>query len=177
MTRNISSPLAARPTIYRGIEMRSRLEALWAAHYDREARDPTCDLRSWEYEPCCYASLDGQYLPDFRLDYGEYVEYVDVKGTLKAPRALMAKMEIILASEPLVMLQIAVGKPDEEHRSWGGSVLPQTPGWVGWFDHDRLCDPLVPLARLTTLDGELWRGPQVAFDPASGQLFQKRAGK
>jgi hypothetical protein len=53
--------IKARPTVYNGIKMRSRLEAGFAAWLDQNQFD-------WEYEPCAFASEDGQYLPDFRLN-------------------------------------------------------------------------------------------------------------
>lgn len=51
--------IKARPTLYRGIAMRSRLEADYAAHMDRRGE-------VWEYEPTCFAGPEGQWLPDFR---------------------------------------------------------------------------------------------------------------
>jgi hypothetical protein len=50
--------IPARPTVYRGIQMRSRLEAGFAAWLDR--REFT-----WSYEPRCFAIATSQYLPDF----------------------------------------------------------------------------------------------------------------
>lgn len=48
-----------RPTTYKGIQMRSRLEAATAAAFDRH------DV-AWTYEPECFQAEDGsQYLPDF----------------------------------------------------------------------------------------------------------------
>lgn len=52
--------LPARPTIYKGIEMRSRLEARFAAWMDRNEWE-------WAYEPECFATEEGQYLPDFEI--------------------------------------------------------------------------------------------------------------
>lgn len=50
-----------RPTVYKGIEMRSRLEAGYAAWLDRW-------FFRWDYEPCAFSSPTGrQYLPDFRV--------------------------------------------------------------------------------------------------------------
>lgn len=40
--------------------MRSRLEAAWAEQLDAFGIE-------WQYEPCAYASEEGQYLPDFRI--------------------------------------------------------------------------------------------------------------
>jgi hypothetical protein len=47
-----------RPTLYKGIRMRSRLEADYAADLDR------CGL-TWEYEPECFAGDGLQWVPDF----------------------------------------------------------------------------------------------------------------
>lgn len=62
-----STALRARPTTYKGVAMRSRLEAAWAEQFDAWG-DP------WEYEPRCYASDAGQYLPDFVIDGEVFVE-------------------------------------------------------------------------------------------------------
>lgn len=56
------SPLIARPTRYAGHQFRSRLEARWAACFDR------AKLR-WEYEP--FDLVD--WTPDFRLTFPCYV--------------------------------------------------------------------------------------------------------
>lgn len=65
MSRRPSIP--ARKTVYKGITMRSRLEADYASALDR-------DGQSWQYEPECFAGPDGQWLPDFRIDDRTYVE-------------------------------------------------------------------------------------------------------
>lgn len=62
--------LAPRPTTYKGIAMRSRLEAAWAEQFDAWGQ-------AWQYEPQCYASEEGQYLPDFLLTPGSV--FVEVK--------------------------------------------------------------------------------------------------
>lgn len=49
-----------RPTVYNGIQMRSRLEATYAEWLDTNGI-------VWHYEPRAYASQLGQYLPDFVL--------------------------------------------------------------------------------------------------------------
>ena len=54
--------LKPRPTIYKGIHMRSRLEASFAQWLD------SWPFLHWEYEPCAFASEGGQYLPDFRAE-------------------------------------------------------------------------------------------------------------
>src|SRR4051812_46238561 len=54
--------LRARPTTYRGVVMRSRLETSVAAWLDRHQFD-------WTYEPERFATLaGGLYIPDFRIE-------------------------------------------------------------------------------------------------------------
>lgn len=66
--------IPARPTIYRGVQMRSRLEAAWAEQFDAMEWP-------WQYEPICLATTDGQYLPDFHVSIPGFAEhvYVEVK--------------------------------------------------------------------------------------------------
>lgn len=97
------------PTLYQGIEFRSRLEAKWAAFFDLLGW-------RWEYEP-----IDGDgYIPDFAI-YNELCRVADLppiyaeikpaqtKAAYKAPmakmRAGMAEVECgelwVLGSSPL----------------------------------------------------------------------------
>jgi len=74
--------MKAIPTLYRGTAFRSRLEASWAAHFDKR-RLP------WRYEPEAFTLSNGDnYLPDFYLptarawaeikgDHGERVDKVE----------------------------------------------------------------------------------------------------
>jgi hypothetical protein len=79
--------LPARPTVYRGIRMRSRLEADFARYLDSDddARGGWLCIDEgdhWEYEPVCFAGPNGQYLPDFRITgsaYGYADRYIEVK--------------------------------------------------------------------------------------------------
>ena len=63
----MSTTYQARPTLYKGVRMRSRLEALYAAWLDnyRDAEWPDEPFWKWSYEPMAFGSPDGQYLPDF----------------------------------------------------------------------------------------------------------------
>ncbi len=62
------STIAAIPTMYRGVQFRSRLEARWAAYFDLTAF-------KWAYEPL---DLKG-YIPDFLIE-GEIL--VEVKPAM-----------------------------------------------------------------------------------------------
>jgi hypothetical protein len=120
------SRFKARPTTYNGIEMRSRLEAGFAAWLDRHQM-------KWKYEPRAYASPAGQYLPDFQIDrvpvLGQPPQtvYVEVKpASVEVPvvvdHPLVARLAIIWASEPDAVLIVArPGNPlTRVHRVAGG---------------------------------------------------------
>lgn len=99
--------MQARPTVYKGIQMRSRLEARMAQHLDELGF-------LWDYEPMVFASEGGQYLPDFGL-YDEpdrpskYLIYAEVKPTVDHAYRAMAQMQIIWESEPSANLGIWTG--------------------------------------------------------------------
>lgn len=103
--------LAPRPTTYKGIAMRSRLEARYAQWLD--GLDVT-----WLYEPKCFADEHGQYLPDFLLR-DVYIAgrsrdvYVEVKPTRMAKSDIAQVVErqsIIWTSEPEAVLVLEVAE-------------------------------------------------------------------
>ena len=87
--------------------MRSRLEADFAANLDRQGI-------SWVYEPVCYASRGGQYLPDFQITKWKSGEppgsptFVEVKPTSQKRQIWdhLRKMHVIRASEPTASLMV-----------------------------------------------------------------------
>ncbi len=102
--------MKGRPTLYKGIRMRSRLEADYAAWLDRMNR-------TWEYEPECFAAQDGQWLPDFRVaqgrtDSGAHLVELkpaqildlkrgeDLEDVINRVDALIRKMRPAFESEP-----------------------------------------------------------------------------
>lgn len=100
-----------RPTIYAGIQMRSRLEADFAAWLDRKKF-------TWAYEPTCFAGPDGQWLPDFRIAAeGKPNTYVELKPMPEDDRptaefvdSLLRKMQTAWLSEPTSTLQLIFWK-------------------------------------------------------------------
>ena len=73
MSKNeIEYTIKAKPTLYRGIEFRSRLEARWAAFFDLLGWE-------WEYEPC---DFDGWY-PDFMIFGSNGKIYIEVKPIIE----------------------------------------------------------------------------------------------
>lgn len=104
---------APRPTVYKGIQMRSRLEAGFAAWLDKHGL-------VWEYEPRAFAGEAGQYLPDFQLSgvrcswlRDPATVYVETKPkkwsdwddvSIEAHENLMRRMGVIWESEPEAVL-------------------------------------------------------------------------
>lgn len=129
---NITTPLRARPTIYKGIEMRSRLEAKYAQWLDESAMQ-------WEYEPRCFADGRTQYLPDFRISDATGCIYIDVKGGYASSADIKAlaleRMPAIWSAEPDAALGIARDDPYEDRTYPFGCFLLGTlvDGAPMWF--------------------------------------------
>lgn len=166
----------ARPTVYNGIRMRSRLEAGYAAWLDRWNFD-------WEYEPCAFQDDTGrQYLPDFRLNNVRVAwaneprtVYVEVKPGLEDPDALSdaitsLAMEVILASEPDALLLLEHPRLSDEKDQWwmsSGLMEPCAPTHCFWpmnasWTTDSFYRSLI-LARPVSVaygpwHGEWWKG-------------------
>ena len=73
--------IRAKPTKYRGIQFRSKLEAQWAWILDNYCRD-----LNWDYEPDPYSTPWGWYSPDFivrersRPDRPPIEIFMEIKG-------------------------------------------------------------------------------------------------
>jgi hypothetical protein len=96
--------MKARPTFYRGIRMRSRLEAHVARWLDTHPNP-----LPWEYEPVCFAGTIGQYLPDFVLHHPTFDSYIEVKPLTVSEEELedtMRRMPVIWESQPRALLAI-----------------------------------------------------------------------
>ena len=132
--------IKARPTTYKGIQMRSRLEADYAAALDRAER-------RWEYEPTCFAGENAQWLPDFRASFGETSTdaYVEVKpaGVMHDLEAkgghafeqyadeILTKMSVAWLSEPdtpLMLVFWTYGADDPDFILLGMHGIP----WQAW---------------------------------------------
>lgn len=68
--------IAPKPTVYQGVEFRSRLEARWAVFFDAAGI-------KWNYEPRWIQLESGPYLPDFILPELHLV--VEVKPVFNGP--------------------------------------------------------------------------------------------
>lgn len=118
--------ITARPTTYRGIHMRSRLEARVAAVLDASGHE-------WVYEPNAFASPGGQYLPDFRVGTDLYIEVKPLLTPLELIR-VQRQMTIIWDSEPNAELMIWL---NEQGEAWVARGWAKADGWqhrvgLGW---------------------------------------------
>lgn len=118
---------AARPTIYRGTPMRSRLEAGFAQWLDD-------NNFTWLYEPQAFAGRRGQYLPDFVLRsvrcswLREPADvYIEVKpaafpGTdadaMDAWESLMRRMAIIWETYPDAVVALATPEQEDDRSAY-----------------------------------------------------------
>jgi hypothetical protein len=133
----------AIPTVYKGIEFRSRLEAKWAIMFD------LLDW-PWHYEPI---DLD-EYIPDFFIDFGLQQFFVEIKPAMRKEEMREAMDKIHRASEGRnETFLILGGSPGYElnNHTWFLDTLMFQPGW-GEFDDAYLagcptCKRLVPLTK------------------------------
>lgn len=138
----------ARPTLYRGIQMRSRLEARVAAMFDAQGA-------RWKYEPCAFAGPGReQYLPDF-VTYeskihppddpdqwcGGGTTYFEVKPNLTNTEGdyWMHRMEVIRDSQPDASLVLLLVDANESYHSYGWEMWDGKAPWYhqgpsGWLD-------------------------------------------
>lgn len=144
MTDPTPAPYGAyrpRPTVYKGIEMRSRLEAGYAAWLDRW-------FFEWDYEPCAFSSPEGrQYLPDFRVrnvrvlgfHNGPVTAYVEVKplAALQDPerrRQVLEDLTIIRRAEPgaVTLIEASDGQSSRTLMTnrHAGSAFTERMWWV-----------------------------------------------
>lgn len=114
----MSTYIAARPTTYRGIKMRSRLEARVASELD------TNDY-TWTYEPRAYAGVGGQYLPDFELTGAPFPLFMEVRPTLERALQALTPMTVIWESEPDAHLVVLW--PDADRPNGWQSLLASPP--------------------------------------------------
>lgn len=122
----MSTTLQPRSAMYKGIRMRSRLEAAYAQYLDSHPFP-------WQYEPQCFADETGQYLPDFMLPgMGDGLGdlYVEIKpeSILSPGRGLLEpalrRMKIIWSTDPQASLILKVGRGypptfDTAYSAWG----------------------------------------------------------
>lgn len=104
------------PTLYGGVQFRSRQEATWACFLDR------LQLR-WDYEP---ADLD-YYIPDFDVLFARKPLLLEIKGSNEDIACAKSKIESTSWQGDIAVLVNAetrfVGEIFEEQSGWSRAVL------------------------------------------------------
>jgi hypothetical protein len=109
-------------TEYRGVVMRSRLEADFARHLDAKRVE-------WTYEPAVFRCPGERgYLPDFRLIHNGEETYVEVKPTIAQAVAAMDRVICIWDSRPDALLVVV----SAEGSRWYAAALGQE--WRMWTE-------------------------------------------
>lgn len=160
-TRERGPETRGRTTFYKGIKMRSRLEADFASTLGRHGE-------IWEYEPFCFAADGVQWLPDFRVSYPgqKTAQYIEVKpaqlmwqGGLASIvgmiDSLLQKMSVAWESEPDAHLLLAFHRYGQRWPDFEAVGAPGRP----WMCSDNL-SPNVMF--------EIWQGMgQIAALPTA----------
>jgi hypothetical protein len=109
--------------------MRSRLEASFAAALDSSGF-------TWRYEPNCFADETGQYLPDFVMVNGNYLDYIEIKPPTADFASALRLMHTIRSSEPEANLYVATPTGTYPRQGW---VIPARCVAVDEYDLCALC--------------------------------------
>lgn len=110
---------AARPTVFRGVTFRSRLEARFAWHLEASGE-------RWVYEPRPYGGPGEGYLPDFELLGHRQPTFIEVKPTIAEVREACRRMRVIWEAHPDALLIVAV----EEGRTFVAAMKGMP--WESW---------------------------------------------
>ena len=116
-----SDRIRSRPTEYRGVMMRSRLEADFAYHLDNQQAE-------WRYEPLIFGPVGRGYMPDFEVKRPDGLHYIEVKATLGEAPLAKKRMEVIWRDYPDAVLVVACA---EECRFFAATVGQE---WFTWVD-------------------------------------------
>lgn len=143
--------IKARTTMYRGVQMRSRLEADFAAFLDRGGVE-------WEYEPVCFAGPRGQWLPDFRVLFNGTRIYAEIKPeSLRGDQIdqTLERMSVAWLTEPTAVLHLAIwqfgkprqsfnlmGLPDENPVWWCHEGAGELMAWLGMGQVEQMISEL-----------------------------------
>jgi predicted nuclease of restriction endonuclease-like RecB superfamily len=89
--------ITARKTIYKNIEMRSRLEADTAKFFDTKKIH-------WTYEPVRHMDMNNDYLPDFEIEVSGCKIYVEMKPKIEMFENAFKKMEFLKKTNKDIVL-------------------------------------------------------------------------
>lgn len=117
----------AIPTLYAGVQFRSRLEAKWAAFFDVVGWQ-------WEYEPEGFPG----WIPDFALFCRQAILLVEVKPTMEFPAETILELSRLANGREIAILGQSPFRYDtpsgpyigwlRDPEAWSGRH-PDYPGW------------------------------------------------
>jgi hypothetical protein len=117
----ITGYIDPQATVYRGVSMRSRLEAAFAWHLDQQGI-------VWRYEPAVFGPVGEGYLPDFELPRPDGSHFVEVKPTLRDVPAAKERMTVVWDSRPTAVLVVACAQECRWFACERGGE------WISWVD-------------------------------------------
>lgn len=113
--------IKSRPSMYKGIEFRSRLEVRYAWHLDAIGE-------RWRYEPRVYGPKGKGYLPDFEILEHAQPTFIEVKPTTEEVADAAIKMRVIWETHPDALLIVAC------EQAWTYVAALHGDDWVGWHE-------------------------------------------
>lgn len=120
--KNVGTP-KARPSVYKGVAFRSRLEVRFAFHLDLLGE-------TWVYEPRVYGPKGRGYLPDFEIIGATRPTFIELKPTRKQAEAAKAKVAVIWETHPGALIIIAAAQGCTFYGSQGGPWVEWQERWV-----------------------------------------------
>lgn len=154
-------PIEAKPTIYKKVSYRSRLEARWAVYFDHTSLVP-----AWRFEPKKFKikAKGWDYTPDFVFKFGGYFFYLEVKPTVPTPEYL----KVLDQFNEVIPLPLMLGVGDfykglgKKSKRFG--IAPAIYLLKGPTTQSKILDDCIPIF-------EYFPGSQDAIDVAKGYRF------
>jgi len=115
---SMADQIKAIPTMYKGIQFRSRLEAKWASFFDLMNW-------KWQYEPCDFNG----WIPDFAIYGSKQTTYVEVKPTVKFLADIANEIDSSGCKDEVILIGETCPIPGEG--LWGEESSTQL-GWIRW---------------------------------------------
>lgn len=165
---------AAIPTTYKGINMRSRLEAKWACMFDQFGWQ-------WEYEPF---DLNG-WIPDFLIKNGPIPGLIDVKPHLEFDENIGNKIVTAVGPDDLSKWELIIFaaapflRTNVDERLLGWRTTPTDCLMLGWhfkplykmwgdieFSNDKSTNVFLHQMWAHATNVVQWKAPRVSTNPS-----------
>jgi hypothetical protein len=158
MIKGGNMKITAIPTIYNGVQFRSRLEATWAAFFDL--------LRiEWDYEPI---EFEG-WIPDFSItdQYGN-IFYVEVKPAYSIEDFMKHKKVVFALKSDMKIILLGNNPFRVVDELWD----VEDHGFIGWVNNQDYKD----IDRLYILDSSLCEPKRYRLLTSYNEFFREEFG-